>query len=109
MANNNQRDDPSAVLAQVQAIEQALHAQTAQRMSIQSQLHEMENATSELSKSQESYRIIGNVMVKADTAVFKKELEERVESLRQRVATFERSEERLRAELKKAQESVLRG
>lgn len=109
MANNPQNDDPQAMMAQAQAVEQALHTQSAQRMTLQAQLHELENASSELSGSGESYRIIGNIMVKADTAKLKGELDEKAASIKTRIAGFERNEERLRAELKKAQESILRG
>ena len=101
--------DIQAVLQQAQAVEQALHMQTAQRTTLQAQLHEIENASGELAHAHESYRILGNIMIKADATKLKAELDAKKESLQHRIATLERGEERLREELRKAQEQVLRG
>jgi prefoldin beta subunit len=107
MAEQKKSDDE--LLQQAQAIEQALHMQTAQRATLQAQAHELENASSELANAKESYRIIGNIMVKADASALKAELDSKRESLQHRITTLERTEQRLRDELKRAQEQVLRG
>ncbi len=102
-------DDKTELLREAQAIEQALHMQTAQHASIRAQLLELENATKELASTKESFRIIGNIMVKTDSATLRTELEEKTETLKHRIQGIERQEERLRQELKKTQEKVLQG
>jgi prefoldin beta subunit len=99
----------TATLQKLQVIEQALHAQTAQRATHQSQLNETENALRELATTTESYRIIGNIMIKTDTAALRKELEEKQSTLQTRIMTVERQEVKLREEMQKLQNSILKG
>lgn len=94
-------------LQKLQVIEQALHAQSAQRNALQSQLLEVENALRELAEAKESWRIIGNIMVKADAAKLSSELGEKQSSLQTRVAGVERQEKKLREEMQKLQSEIL--
>jgi prefoldin beta subunit len=96
-------------MQKLQTLEQTLHAQMAQRNTFQSQLLEIENATKELETAPESYRIIGNIMVKAESAKLKSELDEKKAALQARVAALERQEKRLHEEMQKLQESLLKG
>lgn len=94
-------------LQKLQAIEQALHSQTMQRSTAQAQLMEIENAVRELEGAQESYRIIGNVMVKRAPAELKAELEERKAGLQTRASALERQEHKLREEMQRLQTEIL--
>jgi prefoldin beta subunit len=96
-------------MQKLQALEQTLHAQLAQRNAHQSQLLEAENALRELETAKESYRIIGNIMVKTDSAKLKSELEEKKSMLQTRIVAVERQEKRLREEMQKLQDSILKG
>jgi prefoldin beta subunit len=96
-------------LEQLQAIEQAAHAHAAQRASLQQQLLEIENARKELASAPESYRIIGNIMVKADPATLEKELGEKHERIQTRLVSVERQEKRLREEMQQLQAKILEG
>ena len=95
------------VLQKLQVLEQTLHAQSAQRASMQSQLMEIENASGELSSAKESYRIIGNIMVKAEPSKLKAELDERKASLQARISAVERQDKKLREEMERMQQSIL--
>jgi prefoldin beta subunit len=94
-------------LQKMQIIEQQLHAQTAQRAAFQSQLLETENAAREVTESKDAYRIIGNIMVKSDSAKLKSELEERKATLQTRIAAVERHEKSLREEMDRLQKQIL--
>jgi prefoldin beta subunit len=107
MADNGK--DSQESLQKLQALEQTLHAQMAQRSAYQSQLLEIENAAKELESAPESYRIIGNIMVKTDSAKLKSELDEKKAALASRIAGVERQEKRLREEMQKLQDSILKG
>jgi prefoldin beta subunit len=101
------KSSPQESLQKLQVIEQTLHAQSAQRNALQAQFLEVENATRELAQAKESWRIIGNIMVKSDTANLKTELEEKKESLQTRIAGLERQEKKLREEMQKLQNEIL--
>lgn len=101
------KSSPQENLQKLQAIEQALHTQTAQHNAYQGQLLELENAMRELSETKESWRIIGNVMVKADPAKLAAEFTEKKTLLQTRIAGFERQEKKLRDEMQKLQTELL--
>ena len=101
--------EKTELLQQAQSIEQTLHMQTAQHATFRAQLLELENASKELSSAKDSYRIIGNIMVKTEPLTLKTELDQKLESLQHRIQSIERQEERLRQELKKIQDKVLQG
>jgi len=102
MANDQQAD-----MQRLQILEQSLHTHGAQRNAYQSQLLEIENASSELANAKESYRIIGNVMVKSDPEKLKAGLDEKKATLQSRLASLEKQEKRLREEMDALQKSIL--
>jgi prefoldin beta subunit len=96
-----------AKLRKLEQIEQALHAQTAQRSALQGQLSETKAALQELASATESYRIVGNLMVKAAPEKLTSELTQRQEHLTLRITQLDKHETRLREELTKLQEEIL--
>ena len=98
---------PQESLQKLQVIEQTLHTQSAQRNALQAQIMEVENAVRELADAKESWRIIGNIMVKTESTKLKTELEEKKESLQTRIAGVERQEKKLREEMQKLQNEIL--
>ena len=102
MATDNQAD-----MQRLQILEQSLHTHSAQRNAYQAQLLEMENAIGELASATESFRIIGNVMVKSDPAKLKEEIVEKKSALHARLASIEKQEKRLREEMDALQKSIL--
>jgi prefoldin beta subunit len=70
-------------------------------------MNEVENATRELAEAKESYRIVGNIMVKAAPEKLKSELEERKATLQARISAIERQEQKLREEMQRLQKEIL--
>jgi prefoldin beta subunit len=91
----------------VQETEQRLHAFLAQRSALLSQKAEAEHALSQLSGAEESYRIVGTIMVKRNPEQVRQELEERRGSVESRIAGLDKHVESLRAELARLQEEIL--
>jgi prefoldin beta subunit len=94
-------------IQQLQAIEQSLQTFSLQKQNIQSQLMEIESALKELEQSEESYKIIGNVMIKANNESLVSELQEKEASLKNRLETADKQEQRLQKEAKSLQESLM--
>ena len=94
-------------IKELQTVEQNLQAYGVQKHAAQQQQLETESALRELEKSPEAFRIVGNLMVKAEKPALEKELRERRETLRARVETIERQEARLRTDAERLQEAVL--
>ncbi len=95
-------------LARLHEIEQSAHAHAVQRQSCQAQLADAENALKELAGGK-AYRIVGAIMVEADPARLREELEEKRRSLESRVAALKRQEDRLREEMRQLQQDALKG
>jgi len=95
-------------IKQLETVEQNLQAYGVQRQAISSQLVEVESALKEVGKSDEAYRIVGNVMVKADKAKLVEELTEKAETLKKRLDTVEKQESRLREEAGRIQKEVMK-
>ncbi|MBR9703251.1 prefoldin subunit beta [Candidatus Woesearchaeota archaeon] len=94
------------MIQQLQALEQSMQSYTLQKQNVQAQILEAESALAELEKSDEAFRIVGNIMVKAKKDVLVKELQEKAESLRTRLSTIEKQEERLKKEVKQLQKEL---
>lgn len=83
----------SEKLQELQLLEQHLHSFIAQKQSSQVELNEVENAFNEIKNSpNELYKIVGNIMVKADSGELKKELDEKKKILSIRISSIERQE-----------------
>lgn len=92
-------------LQRLQAIEQSLQTFSLQKQNIQSQLLEIESALKEIGG--ETYRIIGNIMVKTDAEKLKEELTEKQSVLTNRLETAEKQEARLRKEAEQLQKELM--
>jgi len=78
-----------------------------QKQQFQAQLMEVESAISELAKTNQSYKIIGNIMVATDKPELEKELNSKKEMLELRVKTIEKQEEKVREKTSALQKEVL--
>lgn len=88
-------------------LEQGLEQLSLQKKQFRTQLAEAEAALTATEQAREAYRIIGNLMIKQPAATIKKELDEKQETLRVRIATIEKQEGKLRTQLKEAQETAM--
>jgi len=96
----------SEKLNQLQMIEQNLQQLIAQKQQFQGQLIEIESAISELEKSKDAYKIVGNIMVKTPNKELAKDLEDkkqridiRIKSVEKQEAKFKENGEAIRKEL----------
>lgn len=69
---------------------------------------EVESALKEVKKGKDAYKIIGNVMVKAEKKDLQKDLEQKKEMLDIRIKNIEKQEERLKDKASKIQEEVMK-
>ena len=95
-------------IQELQMIEQRVHNLLMQKQQFQGQLMETEAALTEMAKSKETYKIIGNIMVKTDKAELKKELEQKKDTFSLRVKTIEKQENSIKEQAKKMQEDVMK-
>ncbi len=99
--------DTQQDLHEIHLLEQNMQNINAQKQQFSSQLMEIESAISELAKSNESYKIVGNIMVKKDSKELSEDLKKKKEIIEIRIKTFEKQEEKLVEKMRKHQEEVL--
>lgn len=82
-------------------LEQSIHQLRVQKQRMQHERIELESALEELEDTSDSWKVIGNLMVKKDPASIKDELSKELESVQARIGSLEQQEKRLQ---EKAQE-----
>lgn len=95
-------------IGQLQMLEQSLQNSLAQKQQFQLQLTEVESALKELETTNEAYKIVGNLMVKGDKAILKKELNEKKEVAELRIKTIEKQEKETREKALNLQQEVMK-
>jgi len=95
-------------IGELQIAEQNLQSFLMQKQNFQTQLVEVDSALSDLEKSKDSFKIIGNIMVKAEKKELKKELEEKKTILELRIKNIEKQEDKIREKASKLQEEVMK-
>ena len=93
-------------LLRLQQLQQTLQGVTSQKQQLEMQLTEVEQASSELEKLNETavvYKSIGALLVKSEKDKVTKELTERKELVKMRVDVLAKQEERLRIQVKDLQ------
>lgn len=94
------------LLGQLQMQNQQLQNVLLQKQTLMLQGKEVEKALDEISKedTQEIYRSIGPILVRADKEKTKKDLEEQKEEMELKIKTLEKQESRLKSMMKESQE-----
>ena len=95
-------------IRQLQVLEQSLHNVLIQKQQFQGQLIEIESALSELDKTNNAYKIIGNIMVASNKSELKKDLEEKKQLFSARLKVLEKQEEKFREEAGKLQAELMK-
>jgi len=96
-------------LLRLQQLQQTMQGVMAQKQQLSLQLNEVENASSELEKLNETaviYKSIGALLVKAEKDKVAAELTERKELLKMRVDVLAKQEERLKTQVKDLQDKL---
>ena len=95
-------------ISQLQMYEQSLQNFLAQKQQFQAQLMEAESALKELEKSDEAYKIIGNIMVKTDGKSLLDDIRRKKEMLDLRVRTIDNQQKALKEKALKIQDEVMK-
>ncbi len=88
-------------------MEQNLQTLSNQRRNFQNQLIELESAIEELKTSGESYKIIGNIMVKADKSSLSEELDSKKQVVEVRIKSIEKQEMSVKERAKQLQSEIM--
>lgn len=95
-------------IQELQLIEQNMQSFMLQKQNFQAQLSEIESAIKETGKSKDAYKIIGNIMVKADKKDIEKDLKQKKEMLDLRIKNIEKQEEKLKDKATELQKEVMK-
>ena len=94
-------------IQKLQMIEQGMQNFLMQKQQIQSQLVEVESALKEIENTEESYKIVGNIMVKTDKETLKKDLTAKKEVLDLRIKSVEKQEKEMKDKADSMQSEVM--
>lgn len=94
---------------QLSLMEQNLQNTSLQKQSFHLQLLETESAIKEVTSSPEAYKIVANIMIKADKDTIIKELTEKKEIVELRIKSLETQENKLKEKAAALQKEVLSG
>jgi prefoldin beta subunit len=94
-------------ISKLQLIEQNMQALLMQKQQFQAQLFEAESALKELEKTDEAYKIVGNVMIKSDKTALKAELSSRKELVDLRLKNIDKQEKQLKEKAEALQKEVM--
>ncbi|MBT7903212.1 prefoldin subunit beta [Candidatus Woesearchaeota archaeon] len=92
----------------LQIMEQSMQNYLGQKQQFQSQLLEIESALSELEKTNQAYKIVGNIMVVAEKSKLTEELTTKKETTELRIKTLEKQEAKLREKTSEIQKEVMK-
>jgi prefoldin beta subunit len=95
-------------IQQLQMIEQGMQNFLMQKQQIQAQIIEIESALKELENTEESFKIVGNIMVKADKETLKKDLTAKKEVLDLRIKSVEKQEKEMKDKASAMQSEVMK-
>lgn len=94
-------------IKELQFLEQNLQNLLMQKQAFQLEFNEVENALLEVSKTKdEIYKIVGQVMLKADKSEVEKELKEKNDILSLRLKSIEKQENSFQSKIEKLKEEV---
>ncbi len=94
---------------EMRLLEQNLQNLLFQKQAFQMELSETNHALREVEKAgEEIFKIIGQLMIKADKSKTKKELEDKKKVLDLRFKAIEKQEDSMREELEKIREAVIK-
>jgi len=93
---------------QLSMMEQSLQQFLHKKQGFQSQLLEVESALKEITNTEKTYKIVGNVMVESNKETLLKDLEEKKETLSLRLKTLEKQEEKMRTQTQELQSEVMK-
>ena len=97
----------SEKINQLQVIEQNLQQLLGQKQQFQGQMVEIDSALEELKKTEDAYKIVGNVMIKVAKDDLNKELGEKKERTEVRMKSIEKQETKLKESAESLRKEVM--
>ncbi|MEM2916256.1 MAG: prefoldin subunit beta [Candidatus Woesearchaeota archaeon] len=94
-------------ISRLQLIEQNVQSLIMQKQQFQAQLFELESALKEIEKTDEAFKIVGNVMIKADRTALKTELNAKKEIIDLRLKNIDKQEKQLKEKAESLQKEVM--
>ncbi|MGV8168607.1 MAG: prefoldin subunit [Candidatus Nanoarchaeia archaeon] len=88
-------------------LEQNMQQLSAQRQSFQNQMLEIDSALEEITGSNETYKIIGTIMIKTEPLKLKADLESKKKLIEIRIKSIEKQEDAIKDKSKKLQEEIM--
>lgn len=95
-------------MQQLQLLEQSLQQLLLQKQAFQAQLMEVESAQEGAKSTEEIYKIVGNILIKAKKDEVEKELKEKKDMLDIRVKSIEKQEDSVKERVKALRQEVLK-
>ena len=99
-------DNTKKKISKLQMLEQRLQSFAMQKQSFQTQSMESDNALKEIDNSDDTYKVVGNVMISVDKAKLKEELTSKKEMADMKISNLEKEEGKLREEASELQKEV---
>ena len=94
-------------ISKLQMLEQRLQSLAMQKQTFQTQSMESDNALREIDNSEDTYKVVGNVMISVEKTELKKELTSKKEMADMKVTNLEKEEKKLREEATELQKEVM--
>jgi prefoldin beta subunit len=105
----NLDEETQKKIQELQMYEQGLHSLLMQKQAFQAELNESENALTEISKSKEDvFKIIGNIMLKADRKKLEEELKKRQKLIQLRLTSLDNQEKELTEQSEELRKEVMK-
>ena len=96
-------------IQEIQILEQNLQNLLLQKQAFQIELNETENALSEILKSKEDvFKLISNIIIKADKEKLEKELKQKKELLSLRLNSIEKQETKLSEQMENLRKEIMK-
>lgn len=103
----NMDNETKKKISKLQLLEQKLQSMTMQKQMFQTQSMESDNALKEIDSSEDTYKVIGNVMISVDKTKLKDELLSKKDMAKIKVDNLEKEEKKLREEATELQKEVM--
>ena len=101
-------DERDKKIQEMQILEQSLQQILMQKQAFQMEISETQAALKELDNSgEEAYKVIGQLMLRADKKEIKKELDNKYKLLKKRADTLDKQEEEFSKKLEEIRDEVL--
>jgi len=94
-------------MSKLQLLEQNMQQLELQKQQFSAQLMEAENALKELESRPETYKIVGNIMVKSDPTAVSADIKDKQERLKLHISLLDKQEKQITEKTEKIRKEVM--